>query len=134
MESIKDARLEERLEISTVNVKAKELTVTGQLRVEIPGRAPYEGVDRVEISYTSLDVEVKGSQKKDGNDILVRAGSVSATGYRSDPAVRELYETTEVVVEKDPHVVIYKSGKPITLNQVQGVPVVQVSDGRLSYK
>lgn len=134
MESIKNAKLEERLAISTVNVKAKELTITGQLRVEIPGRAPYEGVDRVEISYTSLDVEVKGSQKKDGNDILVRAGSVSATGYRSDQAVRELYDSKEVVVEKDPHVVIYKGGKTITLNQVQGVPVVQVSDGRLSYK
>ena len=134
MDVIKSVRLEERLETSTVNVKAKELTITGQLRVEIPGRAPYEGVDRVEISYTSLEVEVKGSQTKDGNDILVRAGSVSATGYRSDPAVRELYDAKEVVVEKDPHVEIYKGAKKITLSQVQGVPVVKVSDGRLSYK
>ncbi len=133
MNALKDARLEERLTTSTENVRASALTITGQLRVEIPGRAPYEGVDKVEISYTSLDVEVKGSQKKDGKDFLIQQGSVSTTGYRSDQAVKELYDSKEIHVEKDPHVVIYQGTKTIILNQVQGVPVVKVTDGRLTY-
>ena len=117
MSAVKDVRLQGIVETSTV-VKAKELTITGQLRVDIPGRAPYEGVDRVEISYTSLDVEIRGGQKT-GKDFVIPKGSVSATGYRSDQAVKDLYEQKEVHVEKDPHVVIYKGGKTITLNQVQ---------------
>ncbi len=129
-----DAKVEEILAPSSEKVRASTLTITGQLRVEIPGRAPYEGVDRVEISHSpAMDVDIKGSITKDGKDVLV-TGSVSATGYRSDAALKELYKSEEVRLIKDPHVVIYKGAQIITLNQVQDVPVVRVVNGRLSYQ
>jgi hypothetical protein len=135
MTAIKEPRLEERLVTSAQSLKTKALTITGQLRVEIPGRAPYDGVDMVEISHDSaMDVDVLGGIKKEGEDLIVRGGSLAATGYRSDPALRELYKQQEVRVVKDPHVVIYRGTETITLNQVQGVPVVRISDGRVSYQ
>ncbi len=129
-----DAKVEGILQ-SSETVKSSLVTITGQLRVDIPGRAPYEGVDRVEISHDpAMDVAITGGLTKDGKDVLIREGSVSATGYRSDPALKELYRNEEVRVVKDPHVVMYRGTEEITLSQVQGVPKVYVVDGRLSYQ
>jgi hypothetical protein len=135
MTALKEAKLEERVGISAQSLRTRALTITGQLRVDIPGRAPYEGVDKVEISHGStMDVDVLGGIKREGGDLVVRGGSVTATGYRSDPAIRDLYKQEEIRVVKDPHVVIYRGAQTITLNQVQGVPVVKIADGRVSYQ
>ena len=129
-------RLDDRLVDSRQKFGARSVTITGKLVVEVPGRRPYTGVDRVEISpgyAPRLEVSVSGTQEKEGEGIRIGSGTVSATGYRGNPAEQALYSSKEVGITKDPHGIISQGGKEIVLNQIQGDLVVRVSDGHVSY-
>ena len=123
--------------VSKELVQAREVTVTGTLTLKIPGtEEPYHG-DRVEISYnTPMDVAIEGSQIRTGDKIDLRKGTLTATGYRRDAAKEALQRPGAVVdIVKDPYVVLFRGDKEVVrMPQVQGVPRVDVVDGRVSYK
>lgn len=116
-------------------VVASGVTITGDLTVNIPGmKDSYDRVDRVEITYPSMNVTIEGTGKKDGEGYNLTSGSVTAAGKRSDPAVEALHSSKPAIVVLDPHVEIYRGGNKFVLNQVQGVPEVIIKKGRVDYK
>jgi len=136
MALVKDERtIDAKFKISETPIRAKGLTITGNVEVTIPGTdKPYAG-DRVEIShYATMKVLVAGSQTREGKDILLQEGTVIAEGYRTNPARNALQSSQPVSIIKDPHVVVYRGGEVIRMPQVTGVPSVKVVDGRVNYR
>ncbi len=116
----------------------RSLTVNGKMDVKIPGRETYEGIDGFTATYEQpMEVDLRGNVYENPEGILeIDFTRFSVTGYRENKAETALDRIGKESIIKllpDPEITLYRGDERIVLNQVIGIPVVNVKSGSMTY-
>jgi hypothetical protein len=120
------------------NFSTKSLTVNGKINVKIPGREAYEGVDSFSVTYDQpMEVELRGMVYENDEGILeVDYTRFSVKGDRenkAETALDRIGKETVIKLLPDPEITLYRGDERIVLNQVIGIPVINVKSGSMTY-
>ncbi|MBI2106777.1 hypothetical protein HYT57_02225 [Candidatus Woesearchaeota archaeon] len=118
----------------------KSLILRGKVDVKVPGRETYQNVDEVFINYEQpMEVDLRGCIAETEGILEVCFGRLQVVAYRENKAETALdkrYGSIVVVEPKqqpDPEITMYTGDKRVVLNQVIGIPVINVRQAKLTY-
>lgn len=119
----------------------RDLTITGEMEVKVPGRLSYKNVDMCSVCYeTPIEVDLSGRiaemKTETGRGLMVENARVQLTAYRENKTESELESGDGKISLKrlpDPEITLFRNNKRVVLNQVIGVPVVYIKRGVINY-
>ena len=118
----------------------RSLIITGEMDLKIPGRGAYMGIDSVHVCYQKpMDVDLSGNMSENSEGLLeVNNGRMQITAYRENEAENALDKIKgeiELQIKEipDPEITLYRGKEQIVLNQVIGIPIINIIRGSVNY-
>ena len=116
----------------------RSLSIDGKMDVRIPGREVYDNIDKILVVYEQpMEIDLRGNIHENAGVIEAESTRVSVTGYRENKAESALDRKGKEIVlmkkMKDPEVTMYRGNERIILNQVIGMPIININKGSMTY-